>query len=227
MHNRARLFLPAIPYLIGVGLQVSGLTHPGISIAAFEIAAVIAAAVTWSYWAEWHHVASNTLYGHGIRQRVLSWPGFRIPKIGTVRPQLIAALLVLILCNASIVGLFKFGEHQQLGAQEESANSAQLSQFYGELGTFLIARLPDDMTDEQYAEWQEKIDIEVDKILKWMRENMAHSAEYRFADVSGLRAIKWPNSINAKHNQERNMIFSLQKNLLAMMATTAWDKPKQ
>ena len=45
MHNEIKYCFPAIPYLVGVGLQVSGVTHIGLALAAFEIAAIITAAV--------------------------------------------------------------------------------------------------------------------------------------------------------------------------------------
>lgn len=227
MHNRIRKYLPAIPYLVGVGLQVSGLVHLGFAVAAFELAAIIAAFVTWSYWAQWHQAAANTIYREGRIQTLLGWPGLKIPRFGTVSSQLIAAILVLVICNGVIAVFLELGEHQQLEARQESANSAQLGAFYGELGTFFNTKLPKDMTDEEYDKWRASLDAETDKILKWVRANMAHGAEYRFADVSKIRVVKWADSISERHNQDKNLIFNLQTNLLAMMATTAWDKPKQ
>jgi hypothetical protein len=136
---------------------------------------------------------------------------------------------VLLLGNAAIVAFFELGQRQQPGISVPmvSANSADLAKFYGELGGLFYAQLPKGMTDDQYDAWQKIVSDEMDRILAYMRKNMAAGAEYRFADLSKIPNVKWDGSINDKHNRERNLIRLLQSNLLDMMGTIAWDKPRQ
>lgn len=122
MHNRAKPYflaaLPAAPYLVGVGLQVSGRTHAGLAFLAFEIAAMIAAGVAWSYWTDWRQAALAGGYSNGLVRYALAWPGFKLPKLFTIRPELIVAILTLLLCNTAIGAFFELTEGpHRMGAQ--------------------------------------------------------------------------------------------------------------
>ena len=114
MHNRARSYLlaalPAAPYLVGVGLQVSGRTHAGLAFVAFEIAAIIAAGVAWSYWLDWHQTALAGGHPSRFVHRMLIWPGLKIPWLFTIRSNLIAAIFTLFICNAAIGAFFEITE---------------------------------------------------------------------------------------------------------------------
>ncbi len=224
MHNKIRPLLPAIPYLVGVGLQVSGVTHIGVAVLAFEVAAVLAALVTWSYWAEWHQIAAETIYKSGIVHRALAWRG-----LAKVRPQLIVALLVLLLCNGAIGAFIRFVPPPPIvpPGSAVSEDAPELGQFYGELGSYFYAKLPKGMSDDDYMRWESIVDAEIDKITAWMRANMAPGAEFRFADLSEAKThplIRFTDSVNERHNREKNLILMLQDNLKTMMATTTWDK---
>jgi hypothetical protein len=111
--HRARPYLPAIPYLVGVALQVSGRTHLGLSLAVFGLAALIAAGVTWSYWAEWRQAALRVGHPQRYIQRVLEWPGLKIPRLWTIPPELIAAVFAFLVCIGAIVAFFTLAEVQQ------------------------------------------------------------------------------------------------------------------
>jgi hypothetical protein len=148
MHNRFRLVLPAIPYLIGVGLQVSGRTHTGLAFLAFEVAALIAAGVAWSYWIDWGQTA--LLGGHPSKliHRILVWPGLEIPRLPAIRAGLLAAILTFLTCNAAILAFFELTEAAQsrtakrwepLSAQETAALRAQWRNFSPEHFSVLCA----------------------------------------------------------------------------------------
>jgi hypothetical protein len=230
MHNKIRPFLPAIPYLVGVALQVSGVTHIGLAVAVFEVAALIAAAVAWSYWVEWHQNAAVTIHGSGVIHRVLAWPGLSLPRFPTVRPQWLVALLVFFLWNGAIGAFVNYASTPAPLAPNGptvSENAPELAQFFGELGGYEYAKLPKGMSDDDYMRWGSLVSAEIDKITAWMRVHMSPGAEFRFADFSEMKGrplIKFTDAVNERHNREKNMILLLQENLKTMMATTTWDK---
>lgn len=118
MHNRARPYLlaalPAAPYLVGVGLQVSGRTHAGLAFLAFEVAAIIAAGVAWSYWIDWSQTALAGGHPSKPVHRALVWPGLKILRY-TLRTEIFAAFLVLLICNAAIFAFFELTEGPPTG----------------------------------------------------------------------------------------------------------------
>jgi hypothetical protein len=146
-----------------------------------------------------------------------------------VRPQLLVALLVLFLCNGAIGAFIKYIPSAPAAPNGPalSENARELGQFYGELGAYSYAKLPKGMSDDDYMRWESLVDAEIDKITAWMRTHMSSSAEFRFADFSEARKrllIKFTDSVNERHNREKNLIMMLQDNLKVMMETTTWDK---
>jgi hypothetical protein len=225
MYNRARPYLPSIPYLIGVGLQVSGRTHFWLAFLAFELAAVISAGVIWSYWSDWHQTA--VVGGHPNRsiQRVLTWPGFKIRRY-SFSPQLFAALIVLFMGNALIGTFFGLTEQQQSNnAPIVSAHAIQLSKFYGELGGAFWTPMTKGTTPAQFEEWTKAVEDKEQEIIDWVRLNMGQPAVQRLADTHfQMPPPKFSMAINDKHNQLLDAIWVMQGNLKSLMETTVWDK---
>jgi hypothetical protein len=120
MRNRARPYLsvtlPAVPFLFGVGLQVSGVTNISVSVAIFEVTAILAAAVAWSRWADWRATAVLVPRG-AILDSIRRWNGLRVLQLWTISTEILAAILVLLVCNAGIVGFISLAE-QKLEAKE-------------------------------------------------------------------------------------------------------------
>jgi len=221
MYNRANPYLlfalPAVPYLIGVGLQVSGITDVLLSIAVFEMAALLAAAVAWSFWAERREPAGVRVSDHQAASPAQRW-------LGVFRAEFLVSVIIFLLCNVAIATFVKVAEHRQETSQNQSAKAEQLGQFYLELGSFLHTQLPHNGSDADVDKWQEGLVAETRRVREWMRENMSGGAEYRFTDLHGIKNVKWANAVNERHRQLLDVVFALQGNLLEMMKTTAWDK---
>ena len=209
--------LPAVPYLIGVGLQVSGITDVWLSIAVFEMAALLAAAVGWSFWAARRESADVPAGDHQAAPRARRW-------LGVFRSEVLVGIVVFLLCNAAIAGFVSVARHRREATQIQSAQAKQLGQYYVELGSFLNTQLPRNGSDADVAKWQDALVAEARRIREWMRQNMSSGAEYRFTDLHGIKNLKWPNAVNERHRELLDVVFVVQGNLLEMMKTTAWDK---
>jgi hypothetical protein len=224
MHNQARPYLPAIPYLIGVGLQVSGRTHFWLAYLAFELAVLISAGVAWSYWADWRETALAGGHPYRVIQHVLAWPGLKIDRF-FIRPQIFAALIVLCLGNGLVGVFFGLTEQQQIGSSAPvSANAAQLSKFYAELGGVFWTPLSTETTPAEFEEWTTAVDAKEQEIIDWVKSNMASQAAQRLADTHTQLPPKFSKAISDRHNQYLIAIWVMQGNLKAMMETTMWDK---
>jgi disulfide bond formation protein DsbB len=103
--NRTKPYLPAIPYLAGVGLQASGQTH--LPLIAFEVAALVAAGVVWSCWIDWRRAALSAGHSHDVFQRALIWRGLKVAGWGHIRAEVIAGIVTFLICNAAIVAFFR------------------------------------------------------------------------------------------------------------------------
>ena len=209
--------LPAVPYLIGVGLQVSGITDVLLSIVVFEIAALLAAAVAWSFWSERREQAGAPASDLQAAPRTRRWSG-------ALRSEVLLGIVVFLLCNVAIAGFVSVARYRQEASQIQSASARQLGGYYLELGRFLKMQLPSNASDADVERWQDALVAETKRIREWMRENMSSGAEYRFTDLHGIQNIKWPNAVNERHRELLDVVFTFQANLLEMMKTTAWDK---
>jgi hypothetical protein len=221
MHNRVNPYLlfalPAVPYLFGVGLQVSGITDVLLSIVVFEVAALLAAAVAWSFQAARRESAGVPVRDQQAAPRMQRW-------FGVFRAEVRAGIVVFLLCNAAIAGFVSVAQHRQEATRIQSAQAKQLGQYYVELGSFLNTQLPRSGSDADVAKWQDALVVEARRIREWMRQNMSSGAEYRFTDLHGIKNLKWPNAVNERHRELLDVVFAFQGNLLEMMKTTAWDK---
>jgi len=224
MHGKIRLILPAFPYLIGVGMQVSGITSVVFSVGAFELAAIIAAAVAWSYWTEWHQKAVDTAYGSDLFHRVYQWQGFKIPRVGTLSSPIIVGLLTLIICNAAMGALYRWGD-RGTPAHVESAYAPQLRKFYTETGELFFQTLPKDMSPEDFDAWAKNTEDKEQYILNWVLKNMGREAEQRLGDTHfpTMPPHKFALAINDRHNQLLFGLWVIQGNLKSMIETTMWD----
>ncbi|ABD89777.1 hypothetical protein [Rhodopseudomonas palustris] len=119
MRNRAKPYflvaLPAVPYLFGVGLQVSGVTNIPLSVTIFEVAAFLAAAVVWAFWSDWHVTAFLTPNDASLLTGIRRWSGLPI-GFCTIRTSLLAAFVVLFLSNAAIYGFVNLAEDRRSAA---------------------------------------------------------------------------------------------------------------
>jgi hypothetical protein len=228
MYDRARPYLPAIPYLVGVGLQVSGITNIPLSIFVCEIAALIAAAVMWSYWSDWRQTALTGAHPNKLVQRMLEWPGAKIPGIGKIPAQLFAAALVLAVCNTLIVAFINLAERRLEASRTQSAYAEQLKQFYTELGAIFWTQLPKDMTSEAYGEWQKRVEAKQDEVIGWVGSNMGPQAQQRLADVHHIPSVRrFTHAVNDKHHQLLMAIWAMQGNLKDMIETDVWDRQQR
>jgi hypothetical protein len=219
-----RFYLPAVPYLVGVGLQVSGVTNIPISVGIFELAALIAAAVVWSVWADWRTTAVTIHGGGRLVDRVRKWNGPKVPLLGCVRTEIIVAILVLLASNAAIVGFIGLAEKRETAAHAESIYATQLTRFYAQLGGLFWMPLKD--TPERFDEWTALVDKKEEEIISWVGVNMGPAAQQRLADTHALnvsRGLKFSNAISEKHNQYLVAVWAMQGNLKAMIETRVWD----
>lgn len=231
MRNRAKPYLlaalPAVPYLIGVGLQVSGVTNIPLSVAVFEVAAILATGVAWALWADWRATAVIVPRKRTIQDSIRRWDGLSIPRLGTIRTEIVAAVLVLLASNAAILGFIGLAEQRAQTATaslQKSAHAEKLTQFYADLSGLFFQQLPKDMSNDDFALWEKHVVEKQDEIMKWVYYNMGPTGQARLLDLEGGEMRKWPSAINEKQNLIMNQIFHFQKNLRAMIETTVWDR---
>lgn len=113
MRTRTKLYLlalPALPYLFGVALQVSGVTNIKLSVAIFEIAALLGAGVVWALWSDWRTAAAFVPNDGKRLTGIRRWDGVNLRRLGCIRTEFIAATIVFLACNALIYGFVGLAE---------------------------------------------------------------------------------------------------------------------
>jgi hypothetical protein len=227
MRNRAKPYLlaalPAVPYLIGVGLQVSGITNVPLSVAIFEVAAILAAAVAWALWSDWRATAFASPKGT-LLAPLRHWSGLNTPRMGIIRTEMLAAFLVLVLSNAVIAGFISLAEQRSAAAAAGSAQRVRLMEFYDQISTMAYEQLPKPMTDAEYDKWDNQVNEKMDSIQEWVRANMGQGAMFRLVDSHNLRFANFTHAVNQKHNSKIITLLSMQSNLRDMIETSIWDK---
>ena len=116
MRTRTKLYLlalPALPYLFGVALQVSGVTNIVLSVAIFEIAALLGAGVVWALWSDWRTAAVFVPNDGKALTRVRRWEGVKLSRLGCIRTEFLAAMTVFLACNAVIYGFVSLAAQSQ------------------------------------------------------------------------------------------------------------------
>ena len=99
---------------------MSGITNVALSVFVFEIAALIGAAVMWSYWMDWRKTALAGGHPNQTCDRALKWPGFKVPFTNlTIPPQLLVAVLVFLIGNAWIAWFTSLADQRQAASLNE------------------------------------------------------------------------------------------------------------
>ena len=139
----ALVFIPVVPFLFGVALTVSGITNVRLSVGIFELTTALAAFIVWHFARAWRlgEIEPHPVVYHANRLR--EWKGFPIYRGIVVLPEIFYALVVILICNLLIVEFIRMQDRRH---ETESANKAQLQQFYLDLGSRFWDPLPKDIS---------------------------------------------------------------------------------
>jgi hypothetical protein len=145
-----------------------------------------------------------------------------------------ARIFVAALLGA--ISLIVFSESFRLiGARENlliaqtidkrKAIRAQLQQFYIQLGNLLDQSLPKDISQEDFDKYKQDASEIVNGVAQWIKANMGDAALARFTDRSGMSDVHYPLAVNDTHNLMLMNQTRFRQNILALIESSAWDKP--